>query len=177
MVRSYNFQHKQQQDEVITTYYMRWKASWEIVEQHFGKVVPTEIAKADGHSDDVAIGRLTACLFLGSLEKKHHALVDELNNQYLAGTKAYPLTVEAVVNLITHRMDHNEIKMKSKSRGSNEKHEDKSPVVQFAQDGKDEDERPTQTSKEKKKKHDQQAPVGGSRRITNAIWGGTPYQK
>jgi hypothetical protein len=96
------------QTEKLPIYHKRWMASVQVMETHFGPLIPTVISAQCKDDDTTANNKIKACLFLASVDSKRYgSVIDELNNQYLTGNMAYPESVEKMVNLLTHRSDHN----------------------------------------------------------------------
>ena len=89
----------------------------DVVEESWGPLVPTKMAlEHKGKAEEVA-NMLLACIFIAGVDKKRYGVVaEELNNQFLQGNDNYPKTVEAAMNMMSHRMDY-----ENKNRDRNEK--------------------------------------------------------
>ena len=88
--------------EDITVFYKRWMSQIDVLESQYGTIVP--LGLVDNNIDkDEAEKCFKACMFLLAVDRKRYGhVLEELNSQYLNGTKPYPTLVEGVVNMLTH---------------------------------------------------------------------------
>ena len=128
---------RQNRNESLPNYYKRWMTMVDVLEGHFGPMIPTKLTTS-GIDDSQAQERFKACLFLHSVDLKQcGSAIEKLNNQCLTGQDNYPTSVVAMVNLLTHRIDgaqfstHNNNNDNNKqSNNNNDDSSDKTGVFQ-----------------------------------------------
>jgi hypothetical protein len=90
--------------ESLASYYRRWKAPLEVLEAQWGEFGPTIHDSND--TDKEARDKLLACLFLNGCDRKRYGkVIEELSHAHLAGQENYPGTVEAMMMMLSHRVD------------------------------------------------------------------------
>ena len=103
-------------DESLPTFYKRFIANRDVLEEMWGTFAPTKIMLDSKQPAEVVAKKFAACLFLAGVDKKRFGRVaEELNNQFLSGSNNYPSSVEAAMNVLSHRMDSSEGPAKAKA--------------------------------------------------------------
>jgi hypothetical protein len=107
---------KQGDKESLPNFYRRFKSYLEMGEARFGPFVPSKLAK--GADAEVEKKRFQACMFLASLNiGRYGDIIDELNNDFLAGNNNYPETIEDVVSRLSYRMNSGTARKNPKALG------------------------------------------------------------
>ena len=101
---------QQHRKETLPSYYRRFAAARDVVEEQNGSLFPTKIKEAaTSDTEEVVRDKYHACIFLAGVDKARYGkLIDELNNAHLTGQENYPESVEAAMNMLSHRMDGDE---------------------------------------------------------------------
>ena len=111
---------QQMSRESLASYYRRWNATLEVLETQWGELAPTTVPSGDNKQS--ARSKLLACMFLkGSDGTRFGKLIEELSNSHLAGNTDYPTTVEAMMMMLSHRMDGNRLERKEPVSGPSER--------------------------------------------------------
>lgn len=77
-----------------------------MAEEQWGPWVPPKIVNNSKETEDVEKHKFQACAFIAGADKKRfNKVVEELTNAHLAGNNNYPGSVEAAMNMPSHRMD------------------------------------------------------------------------
>jgi hypothetical protein len=91
-------------EESLPSYYKRWTAGREVAEEQWGLWYPTKFVENEDDVESVR-NKFQACAFLAGVDRTRFGkVVEELNNSFLAGNNNYPDTVEACMNMLSHRM-------------------------------------------------------------------------
>jgi hypothetical protein len=104
-------------------------------EARFGPFVPSKLAK--GADAEVEKKRFQACMFLASLNiNRYGSIVDELNNDFLAGNNKYPETIEDVVSRLSYRMNSGAARKKQSAEAASDSEGSAGVESSFVQTGK-----------------------------------------
>ena len=95
---------RQGKNEGLSGFYRRFKNTMDVTENKWGKLVPT--AKVTTTNDEEkAHNKFLGRLFLDAVDKEQYAkVIQDLNNNHLAGVNKYPNTVEEAYNLLGNYM-------------------------------------------------------------------------
>ena len=116
-------------NESLVAYYKRFNNTMKVIENSWGKLCPMKIAiKEDDYAEnkDATIkktrDKFIVCMFLYGANRKYYArCVDGLNNDYLAGNKHYPETVEKALEYLQNYRDGNPASKKGKKNDDGNK--------------------------------------------------------
>ena len=118
---------QQRKEESLSSYYKRFQTIKDVVEEGWGPFVPTKMALENKLTAEEVSNMLLACVFIAGVDKKRYGVVaEELNNQFLQGNENYPKTVEAAMNVMSHRMDYEN---KNRDRNKKQGNYDNSPSI------------------------------------------------
>jgi hypothetical protein len=95
--------------ESVDNYSKRFEAIVKVVEAQWGDFVPLKLAGsgATAANKKEARGKFLSRLMLSGVDKKCYLkLIEDLNNNYLAGKDNYPLDLDSTVTLLSHYQDH-----------------------------------------------------------------------
>ena len=111
------------ENESLVGYYKRFNNGIKVIENSWGKLCPIRIASKEENYltnktriDKETRDKFVACMFLNGANRKYYGrCVDGLNNDYLAGNKHYPETVEKALEYLQNYHDGNQfVKNKGK---------------------------------------------------------------
>ena len=99
--------HNQGQTESVANYYHRFKSISQVVEEQWGMFFPTLKGGNTDASKKTARDQLMAMIFLAGADKKRfEKLIDNLNNEFLAGKNNYPVSLETTLTLLSNYQQH-----------------------------------------------------------------------
>jgi hypothetical protein len=94
---------KQGEKESLTSFSQRFLEQQEVLEDIWGDLIPTKLKKKDTAEQIRARNKFLACVFLaGTDRKKYKAVIDELNDDFVKGTVAYPSDVPGMIALLSN---------------------------------------------------------------------------
>jgi hypothetical protein len=115
----------QEKNQGLASYYRSWSGTLEVAEEQFGKINPKVLGK---DTAAVARNKVLACIFLDGADKDRYGqVVTELHNNHLTGNGKYPVSVEGMMTLLSHRTEN------LPAKGG--KDEDTGSLRSFAQSG------------------------------------------
>jgi hypothetical protein len=116
--------------EHTAKYYKRFTVAADVLTGHWGEFYPPKLVK-DELTKELAQDRFLArILLMGADKGRFGTLLDELNNNYIAGNNRYPKTLEETIRLLTKYQGP------QKNPGKNSEDSDETKANSFAQQGK-----------------------------------------
>ena len=98
----------QGREETVASYQKRFLATTQVLTQQWGEFCPTKLAE-----DSSEAAQKTACekflsrIFLAGADKhRHGSLIDNVNDDYVAGKKQCPASADAVATSLSNCQDH-----------------------------------------------------------------------
>jgi len=94
--------------ESVSNYHKRFLDTTEVVEAQWGQFYPVKLTTGAGSvNKKMARDNVLSMIFLAGADKKRYgAMLEELNNSYLAKKDNYPTSVEDVIMLLSHYQGH-----------------------------------------------------------------------
>jgi hypothetical protein len=94
--------------ESVVNYHKRFLANVKVLEAQMGEFIPTKLVDGTTAADKkVARDKMMSMMMLSGADKKRYGkLLEDLNNNYLAGTDNYPSDVDSTVTLLSHYQDY-----------------------------------------------------------------------
>jgi hypothetical protein len=94
--------------ESVVNYHKRFLANVKVLEAQMGEFIPTKLVDGTTAADKkVAQDKMMSMMMLSGVDKKCYGkLLEDLNNNYLAGMDNYPSDVDSTVTLLSHYQDY-----------------------------------------------------------------------
>jgi hypothetical protein len=94
--------------ESVVNYHKRFLANVKVLEAQMGEFIPMKLVDGTTAADKkVARDKMMSMMMLSGADKKRYGkLLEDLNNNYLAGTDNYPSDVDSTVTLLSHYQDY-----------------------------------------------------------------------
>jgi hypothetical protein len=94
--------------ESVVNYHKRFLANVKVLEAQMGEFIPTKLVDGTTAADKkVARDKMMSMMMLSGADKKRYGkLLEDLNNNYLAGTDNYPSDVDSTVTLLSYYQDY-----------------------------------------------------------------------
>jgi hypothetical protein len=99
---------RQGEKESLTGFSKRFLEQQEVLEELWGDLTPTKLKRQDTAVQIRARDKFLACVFLaGTDRKKYKTVIDELNDDFVKGTVAYPSDVPNMMALLSNHRGGN----------------------------------------------------------------------
>lgn len=92
--------------ESLVGFSKRFLAQREVTEDVWGKLIPQKMKGKRAEEQDEARDRFLACVFLAGVDRdRYKQAINDLNNDFVQGTKNYPKDVPAMMALLNNRRE------------------------------------------------------------------------
>jgi hypothetical protein len=98
----------QRPTESVVNYHKRFLANVKVLKAQMGEFIPMKLVDGTTAADKkVAQDKMMSMMMLSGVGKKQYGkLLEDLNNNYLAGMDNYPSDVDSTVTLLSHYQDY-----------------------------------------------------------------------